>query len=160
MIEILKDLPPFGHVGYIVANRDASVERLQSILGIDNFILYDFVPNKAWVAGKEIFDCKLKIAVGTFKNNVKLEIIEPISGNTPHKGYLSKIGSGIHHIAFYSDRYDEWHEYFEEKGAAFIFEMEAEDDVIGYRRSFYAEMEGFQGILEITEIAKKKSHAK
>jgi hypothetical protein len=159
MIDILKDLPPIGHIGYIVANRDSSVEMLQSILGIDNFILYDFVPKKAWVTGKEIFDCKLKIAVGVFKNNVKLEIIQPVSGATPHHEFLSKIGSGIHHIAFYSDRYDEWHEYFKARSAVFLFEMEAEDDVIGYRRSFYAEVEGFQGVLEITEIARKRKLA-
>ena len=121
MIDILKDLPPIGHVGYMVANREKSVEELQRLLGIDNFLLYDFVPQRAWVRGKEIFDCKLKIAAGTFKNNVKLEIIEPVSGSTPHREFLNSKGSGIHHIAFYSDRYEEWHDYFRSRKAVFLF---------------------------------------
>jgi hypothetical protein len=156
MIDIQKDLPPLGHVGYIVSDRDKCVQGLSRLLGIVDLVLYDFVPKRAWVEGREIQDCKLKIGVGLFKNGVKLEIIEPVSGSTPHQEFLSRKGSGIHHVAFYSDRYEEWHEYFEKKGARFLFEMEAEDDVIGYRRSFYAESPDYQGVLEITEIARKR----
>jgi hypothetical protein len=156
MIDIGRDLPPLGHVGYIVASREDCVRGLSRLLGIAEMVLYDFVPKRSWVDGKEIFDCRLKIGVGLFKNGVKLEIIEPVSYGTPHRDFLEKRGPGIHHMAFYSERYEEWHDYFKGMGARFLFEMEAEDDVIGYRRSFYAETEGFQGVLEITEIARKR----
>lgn len=159
MIDIAKDLPPLGHIGYIVANREIAVEKLKKLLGITDFVLYDFAPQKAWVKGREIDDCKLRIAAGQLKGNVKVEIIEPVSASTPHEEFLSQKGPALHHIAFYSDRYEEWREYFKGQGAVFTFEMEAEDETIGYRRSFYAEIEGFEGTFEITEIARKRSRS-
>ena len=157
MIDISEDLPPIGHIGYMVSNLDESVSRIKDLLGIGGFISYDFVPLRSWVMGKEISDCKRRIAAGVLKTNVKIELVQPISGATPHLEYVSKVGPGLHHIAFYTDRYDEWHEYFESRNADFIFEMEAEDEAIGYRRSFYAVLKGYPGVLEMTEIAKKRN---
>jgi len=156
MIEISKDLPPIGHVGYIVADVDKNVSKYRCILGIDNFKVYDYVPRRVWVRGRELFTCKLRIAIGTLKSGIKIELIQPVEGATPHAQFLNEKGPGLHHIAFYTERYDEWLEYFKKAGADITFEAEAEDAIIGYRRSFYAQIAGMVGLVEITEVARKR----
>jgi hypothetical protein len=44
-----------------------------------------------------------------------------------------------------------------EVGADITFEAEAEDEIIAYRRSSYAQVAGMVGVVEITEIAHKRA---
>lgn len=99
---------------------------------------------------KEIFDCKFKIAMATLQNGSQLEMIEPVSGDTPQRDFIAKGLQGLHHMAFYTDRYDEWLEYFKARKAPILFEAEAEDEVKGYRRCFYAEDKALCCIVEFT----------
>lgn len=156
MIDISKDLPPLGHVGYIVEDVGENAEKYRRLLGIENFRIYDFVPNKAWASGRELSHCALRIAIGSMKNDVKIELIQPIKGETPHARFLKEKGPGMHHIAFYSKDYEEWLAFYKGSGAKIIFEAEAEDEIIGYRRAFYAQVAGAVGVIEITEIARKR----
>ena len=156
MIDIAKDLPPLGHLGYIVENVDRNVAKFREILGIDNFRAYDYVPGRAWVNGKELFPCKLRIAIGSFINGCKIELIQPLVGATPHAQFLREKGPGLHHVAFYTKQYEDWLDHFRKVGAEITFEAEAEDEIIGYRRSFYAQVAGMVGVVEITEIARKR----
>ncbi len=156
MIEIARDLPPLGHVGYVVADVEANAERYRQALGIENFRIYDFVPDRVWASGRELSACTLRIAIGSIKNDVKIELIQPVAGDTPHARFLKEKGEGVHHIAFYSKDYEEWLAFYKSRGAQIVFEAETEDDVIGYRRSFYAQVTGMVGLIEITEIARKR----
>jgi hypothetical protein len=156
VIDISRDLPPLGHVGYIVDDVQANAEKYRRSLGIENFRIYEFLPNKAWASGKELSVCSLRIAIGSMKNEAKIELIQPIAGETPHARFLKEKGPGVHHIAFYSKDYEEWLAFYKGCGAQIVFEMEAEDDIIGYRRAFYAQVAGMAGIIEITEIARKR----
>jgi catechol 2,3-dioxygenase-like lactoylglutathione lyase family enzyme len=157
VIDITKDLPPLGHVGYVVDDVGANAEKYRRSLGIENFRIYDFTPDNVWADGRKIpGGCTLRIAIGTIKNEMKIELIQPVAGDTPHARFLREKGPGIHHVAFYSKDYDEWRAYFKDKGAQFVFEAETEDEVIGYRRSFYAQVPDMVGLIEITEIARKR----
>jgi methylmalonyl-CoA/ethylmalonyl-CoA epimerase len=156
VIDVARDFPPLGHVGYIVENVDKSVAMYRELLGIDNFRVYDFEPMRAWASGTALPACRLRIAIGNFKNDVKIELIQPLSDQTPHARFLAEKGPGLHHVAFYTRDYDDWHAYFKSKGAEFAFEAEAEDDMIGYRRSLYAQVAGMVGLVEITQIAYKR----
>ncbi|OHD73792.1 MAG: hypothetical protein A2177_15965 [Spirochaetes bacterium RBG_13_68_11] len=115
MIDIPRDLPPLGHVGYIVEDIDAGVD-----------------------------------------GRVGIELIQPGEGATPQASFLQEKGPGLHHVAFYSERYEEWLDRFRRLGAEISFEAEAEDEINGYRRSFYAEVAGMPGIVEISEIARDR----
>ncbi len=137
----------------IVKNVDDCVGRFSDILRIDRFIVYDFAPLRAFVRGREIFDCKFRIAMATLQNGSQIEIIEPVSGDTPQMDFIRSGREGLHHIAFYTDRYDDWLAHFRSRGAVILFEAEAEDDVKGYRRCFYAEDENLHCILEFTSIS-------
>lgn len=144
------EFPGIGHTGMVVKDLAECVERFSDVLGIDSFFVYDFIPQRAWVKGREIFDCKFRIAMATLKNGTQLEIIEPVSGDTPQMDFIAKGCQGIHHLAFYTDRYDEWLDHFKHLNAKILFEAEVEDDVKGYRRCFYAEDKALQCIVEFT----------
>lgn len=88
--------------------------------------------------------------------HVKIELIQPGEGATPQASFLQEKGPGLHHVAFYSERYEEWLDRFRQLGAEISFEAEAEDEINGYRRSFYAEVAGMPGIVEISEIARNR----
>lgn len=156
MIDISSDLPPLGHVGYVVDDVERNAERYRRTLGIDSFLIYNFTPNNAWADERKLPECTLRIAIGNIKNEVKIELIQPIAGDTPHARFLKEKGPGVHHIAFYTRDYEQWRAYFKDSGARLVFEAEAEDEIIGYRRSFYAQVEGMVGLFEITEIARKR----
>ena len=156
MIDVSVDLPPLGHLGYIVEDLDGNVERFRRVLGVETSRVYDFVPLRAWASGRVIEPCKLRIGIGTLKNDVKIELIQPVEGDTPHARYLREHGPGLHHMAFYTKDYVQWLDYFRGQGAEIVFEAEAEDEVIGYRRALYARVGGMVGLVEITEIAHKR----
>ena len=157
MIDIPRDLPPLGHVGYIVENIDAGVDGFRRALGVGNFRVYDYVPLRAWAYGRSLSPCRLRIGIGSVGGHVKIELIQPGEGATPQASFLQEKGPGLHHVAFSSERYEEWLDRFRGLGAAIVFEAEAEDAVVGYRRSFYAEIADAAGIVEISEIPRRRA---
>jgi hypothetical protein len=153
-IELPRDLPPLGHVGYIVEDVEAGAAAFRRSMGVDGFRVYDYVPLRAWADGRPLSPCRLRIGIGSLGDHAKLELIQPVEGMTPQARFLREKGAGLHHIAFCTAQYEQWRERFEELGAGIVFEAEVEDEVIGYRRSFYAEVAGMPGIVEISEIAR------
>jgi methylmalonyl-CoA/ethylmalonyl-CoA epimerase len=156
LINIPGDLPPLGHVGYIVEDIEAGADGFRRALGVGDFRVYDDVPRRAWAGGLPLSTCRLRIGIGSIGCHVKIELIEPVEGTTPQARFLREKGPGLHHIAFPIARYEEWLDRFKELGAGIIFEAEAEDEINGYRRSFYAEVAGMAGIVEISEIARDR----
>lgn len=152
------ELPSIGHIGYIVQDIETTVRWYKLFFNTTDFIIYDFIPLRAWVNEQEIFDCKLKIGVGVINDGQKIELIRPISGETtPHMIFLKTKGENIHHIAFTVNDYNQWKDYFlRQLEANIIFEAEAEDPIIGYRRCFYANFNNAAGIVEISEFPWKR----
>jgi catechol 2,3-dioxygenase-like lactoylglutathione lyase family enzyme len=147
-------LPEIGHIGYIVSDMDSSVKAFETIYRA-SFSVYNFVPLRSWAFGKEIFDCKMRIGMGVVDNGMKLELILPISGDTPQMRFMKDYCSGMHHIAHYVKNYDEYLNYYKNiKDVQIIFEAEVSDEIRGYRRCFYAQQDELLPIIEFTEIAK------
>ncbi len=143
---------PLGHVGFVVRDVDETVKRFGEILGITDFRTYIFEPSHAWSYGKELSHYKLKIAMAAMPDfQTKIEIIQPISEEGIHGEFIKSGRSGIHHIAYTVENFDEWKAYFTENGANIVFESETEDDVIGYRRCFYANDEIMGTVFEVLE---------
>lgn len=149
-------LPPLGHVGYVVEDVDAGVESFQKMLGAAAFRTYDYAPVNAWASGRPLRPLRLRIAMGSFTGGIGIELIQPVEGDTPHAKFLRDNGPGLHHVAFYTDQYEKWREHFQAQGAEIVFEAEAEDEVVGYRRSLYLQVTGMASIVEISEIAHKR----
>lgn len=149
------EVPELGHVGYMVDNVDDCAKMFGTLWGIDDFVVYDFVPQRVWAYGEEIFDCKLRIAMGTPKVGPKIELIQYISGtNLVMNNFVKEKGQNIHHVAYYLDTYEEynaWKDYALELGGSIIFEAEVEDEVMGKRSSFYCEYPGIPGVFEFSK---------
>ena len=140
------------HVGYVVKHLDVALEALESSLGHLEYQKYSFKPMKAWCSGNKIDNYELKIAmINMGEGKTCIEIIEPVSEGY-HMNFVKKdnIG-GINHMCFAVDNgYDEIRKQFELEGANFVFESETEDDIIGYRRCFYAK-DKLGNVVEIKE---------
>ena len=152
---VISENTGLGHVGLVVDDTLKCVETFERDYGIKDFIVYDFKPLSAKAYGKEVPDCKLKIALGTFANGVKLEIIQVIAGDTPLKRFYERNGFGVNHINFYTEDLDKTLAYYREKGYDIIFEAEIEDDR-GYRRTIYVEDPALGCIVEFSEQPHKR----
>lgn len=152
--DLLEKLTAKSHSGYVVEDVEASLKSLQDSLEIALDVEpYVFAPNKAWSCGVPVEDLKMKIALCPVKNGVFFEYIQPLTKAGFHFLSLVSNGDNLNHVAFCTDDYEACRKFFVEKGAVFVFEMEANDELIGYRRDFYAKLDGVPGIIEILENA-------
>ena len=153
------DLPEVSHIGFIVNDIDKSEKRFSEIFHVE-FNIYDFKPLRAWTYGEEIKDLFFRIGMGTPENGPGIEIIRPVSGKAARPlTFLETNGRNIHHLAYKVNDgdYEDWKKYFINKFAAeIVFEAEAEDKEIGYRRTFYAQMEDVEGLIEIATHPRKR----
>jgi len=143
------------HVGYIVKDVDAAVAQLQEQLQCAlNTQSYIFSPTKAWTNSVPLEGFALKIAICKIKDNMVFEYIQPISENGYHYQALMSDGEGLNHVCFATEDFDGYHKEFEKMGAEIVFEAEANDPLNGYRRCFYAKLNGLPGVFEVQENAK------
>ena len=149
-------LPQVGHIGIVVENLEqssAELKKLYDLDGLDTY--YEFVPRRCWAWGTEIPDCKIRICMVNWTDNLKLELLQPLSGNIEHARFLKKYAGGMHHSAYYVDDYDAYREFVLTLGYENIFETETEDER-GYRRCLYAALPQTKMIIEILENVKLK----
>lgn len=84
-------------VGLVVKDVDKVIERLSS-LGIGPFNEMKLSPEREeWFRGKRMYaDFKIR---GVMIGDIQIELIQPLSGDSPHKEFLESKGEGIQHIA-------------------------------------------------------------
>lgn len=79
-----------NHVAIAVKSLQEHVPFYRDSLGIE-FLGYEEVPEQ-------------KVKVAMFKSgDVKIELLEPVSEDSPISKFLEKNGDGIHHISFETD---------------------------------------------------------
>ena len=153
-LNIWEKLTPRTHVGYVVEDVDRCLRALQETLCCaEEVSSYVFTPVRARACGMPIENLSVKIAMCPVKGDVYVEYIQPLSPGGFH--YLSFLSAGdaMNHAAFCTDEYEACREEFRRLGAVFVFEAEANDPQNGYRRCFYAKLDGVPGVLEILENA-------
>ena len=84
-------------VGLVVKDVEKTVKRLTA-LGIGPFEPMVLPPERQeWFRGKRMYaDFKI---YGARIGEIQIELIQPISGDSPHKEFLETKGEGIQHIA-------------------------------------------------------------
>jgi methylmalonyl-CoA/ethylmalonyl-CoA epimerase len=84
-------------VGLVVKDVEKVVERLTS-LGIGPFNQMNLSPEREeWFRDKRMYaDFKI---YGARIGDIQIELIQPLSGDSPHKEFLESKGEGIQHIA-------------------------------------------------------------
>ncbi len=140
------------HTGCIVEDIEKTLEYFVENYPVKNVQRWDFKPMKLKLDGKEVTeDFFLKVVMCTLDDGSLYEFIKPISEFGYHYEFLSECTTSLNHISFLTTDYDYWHKTYEERGFPLFFEAEIEDDVIGYRRCFYAKDTILNLVVEIRE---------
>ena len=99
-------LSKFHHVGVVVKNIDEAVEYFQG-LGIGPFEPSNLVHIDRKMYGKPVPADVKNIIKATKMGPIGIELIQPVSGESPHKRFLESRGEGINHLAFVVDDIEE-----------------------------------------------------
>jgi 4-hydroxyphenylpyruvate dioxygenase-like putative hemolysin len=101
------DLPAATQIGVIVRDMEKAVEYYSKALGIGPFTsITDLRPDKAWYMG-ELHPAHLRVSRAMW-GAMEFELIQPVSGKSPHHDFLVSNGEGINHLAIETtDGYDE-----------------------------------------------------
>ncbi len=79
-----------NHIGIAVASLDAQIPFYRDVLGFKS------------LGVEEVPDQKVKVAMFEV-GEVKIELLEPTSPDSPIAKFIEKKGDGIHHIAYETD---------------------------------------------------------
>ena len=79
-----------NHIGIAVSSLETQIPFYRDILGLES------------LGEEEVPDQKVKVAMFAV-GEVKIELLEPTSADSPIAKYLEKKGDGIHHIAYETD---------------------------------------------------------
>lgn len=91
------------HLSFVVADLDAVVARLEHLLGVP-------VTERGPVATRGAEVAIFKLA------NINLEVVAPVSPDSPLHNYLVRHGEGFFHLAFAVDDVDDAHARLEARG--------------------------------------------
>ena len=97
------NLPPVNQIGFVVKDLAQALALYQPLFG--EFTVMDAADMEWDYRGKPEIS-SLKIAFGK-SGDVEIELIEWISGKTPHKEFLDAGHEGMHHLRFIVDDVDE-----------------------------------------------------
>lgn len=95
------------HVGYVVKDLDKAVKYYWEMLGIGPWEFMEFGPNvKKYRYYGQDSSLLLKIAEAKV-GDISIELIEPVSGPSPHRDFLEKRGEGMQHLGILVDSYQD-----------------------------------------------------
>jgi len=99
--EVVSPSWKLSQLGIVVRDMDQAVRRF-SALGFGPFAPV-LLPagSKVWFRG-EPTDAEVDVKA-TMIGDVQLELLQPVSGQSPHKEFLDSKGEGIHHVMFTVD---------------------------------------------------------
>lgn len=89
-------LPPIDQVSYVVRDMDRALERFEPIFG--KFNVMEFALEGTNYRGRKA-DVTLKLGFGR-SGDLEIELIQVLSGESPHKEFLDEHGEGAHHVRF------------------------------------------------------------
>jgi len=91
------------HIGMVVRDMDKAIERFKA-LGIGPF-KPRILPADAreTYRGKPFVPAQRVAIQITQIGNMELELIQPISGESPHREFLAQKGEGVQHLGFFVD---------------------------------------------------------
>jgi methylmalonyl-CoA epimerase len=99
------DLPPIDQVGIVVEDMDRAIEYYSATFGWGPFKVND-LEMKEVTYKEKLIDCRMKVA-RTRQENIEIELIQVVEGETPYTDFLEEKGEGLHHLGI---RVDDLHE--------------------------------------------------
>ncbi len=97
------NLPPVNQVGFVVKDLDQAIALYTPMFG--DFTQMD-APDMEWDYRGSAEVSSLRLAFAN-SGDVEIELIEWVSGKTPHKEFLDAGREGMHHLRFIVDNLDQ-----------------------------------------------------
>ena len=91
----------FDHVGVVVRNLDRAIEYYDS-LGMGPFEPLGTAVAQKTLRGRPFEDIRADGRIGQM-GQIKLELVQPVAGESLHKEFLETRGEGINHVCFAVD---------------------------------------------------------
>lgn len=101
-IRQLMDLPPADQVGFVVPDMEVALKLYQPMFG--EFVQMETPLEGALLRGQPE-DCVLKLAF-VKSGDLEIELIQPVSGKSPHQEFIDAGGNGMHHLRFRVEDHD------------------------------------------------------
>ena len=95
-------LPPMDQVGFVVRDMESALEQYEPLFG--PFTTMDPGPYEYNYRGEKDVS-EIKLAFGR-SGEVEIELIQWVSGRTPHKEFIDAGREGMHHLRFRVDDLD------------------------------------------------------
>ena len=92
---IRTDAPVMHHLGFVVADADAMANAYTNLIGAELRLMPPYKVHS--MSGEE---AELRVYYGAIAGSV-VEIIQPVSGDTPHAQWLAEHGDGVQHLGLY-----------------------------------------------------------
>jgi len=144
MVEKL-GLPAPDQIGFVVKDLEKAIAQYDPLFGPFNKV--DHGPQAASYRGGPRSDYTLKFGFGRI-GELEIELIEWVSGDTPHRDFLEAGHEGMHHIRFRVDDVGFW----QDKLASVGFETVWFDRLSPEIAYAYLERKGDPLVLELLEF--------
>lgn len=138
-------LPAADQIGFVVKDLDTAIALYDPLFG--PFKKVDFGEQAASYRGGPRSDYRLKFAFGRL-GDLEIELIEWVSGDTPHRDFLEQGRDGMHHLRFRVDDIQYW----QDKLASAGFETVWFDRLSPETAYAYLERAGDPLVLELLEF--------
>jgi hypothetical protein len=87
-------LPPIDQVSYVVEDLDRALERFEPLFGSFNVMESEL---KGTLYRGRTADVTLRMGFGR-SGPIEIELIQVVSGESPHREFLDRHGEGQHHV--------------------------------------------------------------
>jgi len=150
MADTTPKLPPLYHVGIVVADLQTAGGDFEQRYGRAQERIFDLDVEDALVQGRRrSFSARYGfIALG----NTDIELIQPLTGDSPYTQFLAEHGEGIHHLAFVVDSIDAHLEHLQRESPDLSIMLDA-TIMGGASRFVYVEGTAHGAVLELIEIS-------
>jgi len=138
------DLPPACQVGFVYPDLERAIALYEPLFGPFEVIDYGEIEGASFRGTPSPYRIKMGIA---YTGELELELIEWVSGETPHKEFLEAGRSGMHHLSFHVPDLDAVVEHSRGLGYEPIWYHRMSDE-IAYT---YLERPGDPLLVELTE---------
>lgn len=89
---LFSEFSKIDQIGIVVKDMEATMKFYEKIFGIEPFLTLESPTNSV----------KLKIGL-FYLDEVQIELIQVLKGETIHSKFLNKRGEGLHHLGFFVD---------------------------------------------------------
>jgi catechol 2,3-dioxygenase-like lactoylglutathione lyase family enzyme len=95
------------HIGVVVRDMETTIERLKA-LGIGPFQPRILPADARETYRGRPFAPAQRVMIQTAQiGNIELELIQPVSGASPHREFLEQKGEGVQHLGFFVDNLEQ-----------------------------------------------------